>query len=88
MAKVMGRRGPSRKLGKMLATSIGKGGDLVGKLMGSEPQINSAAIQLGQMFHYYSSEKAKRELGYQIGCVENALRDAWDWFQLNGYMKN
>ena len=45
-----------------------------------------AATEMGQLFHYFDSEKAKRELGYQIGSVENALQDAWDWFQANGYV--
>lgn len=87
MAKVMERRGPRRKLPNWLATTIGFGSDAAAKFARSEPQINSAAIQMGQMFHYYKSDKAKQELGYRIGSVEDALRDAWDWFTLNGYAK-
>ncbi len=88
MAHVMERRGPRRKLPDWLATMVGKSGDLVGKLRQSETQLNSAATQMGQMFHYYNSDKAKRELGYRIGSVEDALRDAWDWFVTNGYVNS
>lgn len=88
MAKVMDRRAPRRKLPNWLATTIGKSCDLAGRLARSEPQLNSATTQMGQMFHYYGSEKAQRELGYKIGNVEDALRDAWDWFKLHGYVKS
>ncbi len=86
MAKVMERRAPKRRLPNWLAATVGKVGDCSSKLLRNELPINSAAVRLGQMFHYYSSEKAKRELGYKIGSVDDALRDAWDWFKLNGYV--
>ena len=86
MAEVMDRGGPKRKLRNWTASLAGKCGDIVGKLMKKETQLNSAATTMGQMFHYYSSDKAKRELGYEFGSVEDALRDAWDWFKLNGYV--
>jgi dihydroflavonol-4-reductase len=85
MAQVMDRGGPKRAIRNWLAYSIGKVGDLITKYFDRELPINSAAIQLSQMHHYYSSDKAKSELGYQIGSVEDALSDAWDWFKLNGY---
>ncbi|MEM9942099.1 MAG: NAD-dependent epimerase/dehydratase family protein [Planctomycetota bacterium] len=83
MASVMQCSGPHRKLPDWIATSAGKCGDLVTWLSGKERTVNSAATAMGQMFHYYSSEKAVSELGYSIGSVENALRDAWDWFRLH-----
>ena len=86
MAKVMERRPPKKKLPDWLAATAGRAGDLVARFSRTEPLINSAATQMGQMFHWYSSEKAIRELGYQIGSVEDGLRDAWDWFKLNGYV--
>ena len=85
MAKVSSKRGPKRVLPNWLASTAGKAGDFFGKLSKNEPQVNSAATEMGQMFHYYSSEKAKKHLGYKIGSVEDALRDAWDWFELHGY---
>ena len=85
MASVAGSRGPKRKLPNWLAVLAGKSGDVFGKLFRNEPQVNSAATQMGQMFHYYSSAKAEKHLGYKIGSVEDALKDAWDWFVLHGY---
>jgi dihydroflavonol-4-reductase len=34
---------------------------------------------------FYSSEKAVRELGYQYRPATEALEDAMNWFQTNGY---
>ena len=54
--------------------------------MKEEAELNSAAMKLGQMHHLYSSAKAEKELGYRIGDVENAVRDAWDWFKQYEYV--
>ena len=45
-------------------------------------------MQMGQIHHYYSSDKAIAELGYQIGDVKDAIADAFDWFVANGYLKH
>ena len=42
---------------------------------------------MGTLHHWYTSEKAQRELGYEIGSVEDAIADAWEWFQQYGYAK-
>jgi dihydroflavonol-4-reductase len=86
MAKTAGRKPPQRVLPNWLAHVAGKSGDLLGKLKKNEPQVNSAATAMGQLFHFYSSEKAQRELGYQIGSIQTALTDAWEWFKAYGYV--
>lgn len=85
MANVMGRRAPKQKLPDWLAETAGRTGDFIGRFARNEPSVNSAATRMGQMFHWYSSEKAIRELGYKIGSVEDGVRDAWDWFKQNDY---
>ncbi len=44
-----------------------------------EGDINGAAIAMGQLYHYYSSEKAKQELDYCIRPLSQTLEDAWQW---------
>lgn len=87
IAEICEASGPIKRLPDWLARVVGKFGDLWTYVSGTEAQVNSAATKMGQVFHYYSSEKAKRELGYQIGNVDDALKDAWDWFRANGYHK-
>lgn len=86
MAKIAGSRPPKRVLPDWLAGVAGKSGDLFGRFLKNEPQVNSAATAMGQLFHYYSSAKAQQELGYRIGSVETALSDAWEWFKTYGYV--
>ena len=85
MAKVVGSRPPIAKLPGLINSTAGRVGDLMGKLSGKEPTVNSAATKMGSLVHWYSSDKATKELGYQIGDVDVALADAWDWFKSNGY---
>lgn len=87
MANVMGSQRPKRNMRKPLASCAGWVGDFISRFRKEELALNSAATSMGQLFHWYSSEKAQRELGYQISPAEDAVRDAWDWFVANGYAK-
>ena len=85
MAKTVGCRPPKVKLGSFLAKVSGSAGDLISKFCKQELQLNSAVVQMGQMLHWYSSQKAIDELGYAPGDIDIAIEDAWKWFQLNDY---
>jgi dihydroflavonol-4-reductase len=63
----------------------GRSGDLIGKLTGREPDVNSAAVGMSDLFHYYSIARAQQELGYVVRPVEESIADAWAWFQAEGY---
>ena len=45
----------------------------------NEGDLNSAAVRMGYLGHYYNSEKAERELGYSRRPMEETLKDAWRW---------
>ena len=87
MANTVGKRGPIAPMGWGAAKTIGFFGDVVSKIRGKEGQVNSAALQMGQIFHFYDSKKAIENLDYKIGDVETALQDAWRWFIEYGYAK-
>jgi dihydroflavonol-4-reductase len=42
---------------------------------------------MAQKLMYFSSEKAERELHYRHRPATDALRDAVQWFQNNGYCR-
>lgn len=48
-----------------------------------EGDINGAAITMGQLFHCYSSGKAREELGYSNRPSQETLDDAWQWLSKN-----
>lgn len=85
MAKLTGGRPPIGKLPSWVDWLAGCAGDVQSKLTGVEPQVNSAATEMGALYHWYSSHKAIQSLGYKIGSVDDAIADAWDWFQEFGY---
>lgn len=88
MARTVGKRsGPRGKLPNWLAAVAGSVGDLLGKLLRREPQVNSGATAMGQLQHYYSSEKAIAELGYRIGPLDDALEDEWRFLREYGFVK-
>lgn len=86
MAAVTGGRTPRKVLPGWLASLAGTIGDTASRILpGAERTVNSAAVQMGQLNHYYTSDKAIAELGYKIGSVDDALADAWDWFKAFDY---
>lgn len=54
-------------------------------LRGEEGDFNSASIRMSSQYHYFSSEKARRELGYTTRSAEESIRAAWDWLVQYGY---
>jgi dihydroflavonol-4-reductase len=58
---------------------------LTGKLRGKEPRATVEAVRMGKKIMFASSEKAERDLGFQVLPVDPALRAAIDWFITHGY---
>ncbi len=65
MAQVADRRGPWKRMGKSLGKLAGLSGDWISKLRRRETRVNSAAIQMGELFHYYSSALCNRRTRLQ-----------------------
>ena len=55
-------------------------------LTGVEPRVPLDAVKRARKKVFVSSDKAKRELGFNPGAVEGALKRAVDWFRANGYV--
>jgi dihydroflavonol-4-reductase len=82
IARVAGVQPPRLSLPRLLATPIGWAGDLAEKLTGKEPSINSVTVDWGYCTRFqFSSDKARRELGYTTGPLEPAIADALTWFR-------
>jgi dihydroflavonol-4-reductase len=86
-AKVTGGRPPCITAGPLMLIIGGSAGDLWTRLTGREPLVNSAAVSSSWRSKNFSSERAKEELGYKNRPAEETVRDAWEWFQENGYAK-
>ncbi len=85
IAEVTGSRGPLLPAGPLQRWIGGAFGDLWGKLSGSEPEVNSAAVKMSSQLHFFSSELARKTFGYQSRPVRQSITDAWNWFVDHGY---
>jgi dihydroflavonol-4-reductase len=84
-ARISHSRAPWMRMGPLQRIAAGRVGDLLSKLRGRELDVNSAAIAMSSLHHYYCSAKAERELGYHNRPAEETVQDAWDWFREHGY---
>lgn len=86
-AEITGGRRPLFRPGPVNLWIGGKLGDFWGRIVGHEPDLNSAALALARQPKHYSSERAINELGYRIRPMAESARDAWDWFVNHGYAR-
>ncbi len=86
-ARVAKSRPPIFFMGPLVRVLAGAFGDLWSRLVGTEAEINSAAIRMSKLRNFYCSHRAERELGYQMRPVEQTVADAWNWFQEHGYTR-
>ena len=62
-------------------------GDLQERFIDGEPFINSAVTGFGACDRFrFSSARAAADLGYTIGPLEPAVRDALAWWAQNGML--
>ena len=87
-AKASGGSPPIGAAGPIVLKSAGRWGDLMTKLSGREGDVNSGAIAMSMLFHYYDSSRAEQELGYRLRPIEESAGDTWNWFCEHGYAKS
>lgn len=81
------RQRPGRlfKLPHGLAYSVAVLAEKWAALSGKEPFVTVDGVNMARKYMYFSSARARRELGYAARPAREALEDAIDWFQQNGY---
>jgi dihydroflavonol-4-reductase len=84
-AAATGGTPPVFAIGPLLRGGAGYFGDLVGKLTGREPDVNSAATALAAQKRIFSSARAQSELAYAIRPFPETAAAAWNWFRAEGY---
>jgi dihydroflavonol-4-reductase len=85
-ARIGGSRPPWMRMGPAQRFIAGRAGDLLGTITRREPDVNSAAVAMSSLLHYYSSDRARAELGYSNRPLEETVEDAWNWFKENSYV--
>jgi dihydroflavonol-4-reductase len=85
IARLTGRRPPNVQLPHDLIMPIAAMAELWARVSGREPFATVDGVRMAKKRMFFSSARAKRELGYAPRPAANALADAVRWFQENGY---
>jgi len=86
LAKISGGAVPRWRIPYAVAYAAGVASTSWANLTGQEPRAPLDAVKMAKKKMFVSSDKAKRELGFNPGPVDAALQRAVDWFRTNGYV--
>jgi dihydroflavonol-4-reductase len=86
IAAMTGRRAPALRLPRWPLYPVARLMEAVARRSGREPFITVDALDMSRYRMYFSSDKARRVLGYQPRPYQEGLRDALAWFRGAGYL--
>ena len=86
IADEAGVTAPQYKLPNSLFFSLGYLGDVLFKL-GLKFPLTSDNAWTATMFHWFSNDKAVKELGFHPGSAEAAIRQSVQWMKKHGYLE-
>jgi dihydroflavonol-4-reductase len=87
LAMLTGKRCPKLRLPPNLVLPLAHLSETWSRLThGGEPRVTVTGVRLAKKRMFFSTDKATRHLGLNPQPVEKALREAVDWFKLNGYI--
>ncbi|MEM7658122.1 MAG: NAD-dependent epimerase/dehydratase family protein [Bacteroidota bacterium] len=86
MATAIGHKPPGFGMPSPLVKLAGLFGSAIGKLTGNTPALSYPMARVSCDGHYFSPAKAVQELGMPQTPIEEAAKDAYAWFQANGYL--
>ena len=85
IAEIAGVRPPRFAVPRPIASALGWFGEAVQAVSKREAFINITRVRYGYCRDFiFSSDKAMRELDYQIRPIEESIADAIDWFREHG----
>jgi dihydroflavonol-4-reductase len=86
IAFLSGRKAPTIKLPRAPLFPLAWSAEAIARLTGKEPFLTADALRMSRYRMFFSSEKARRELGYAARPYRQGLSDALTWFRENGYL--
>jgi dihydroflavonol-4-reductase len=85
LAPLTGVAAPRVRLPHSGALAIGTVCEWVARLTGREPPVSRTAVRMARKRMFFDPGKAVRELGLPQTPVDDALRDAVEWYWAHGY---
>jgi len=87
IAPLVGRRPPRVRLPRAPLYPLAFGAEAFARLSGKEPFLTLDALKMSKYLMYFSSAKAKAELGFQPRPYARGIEDALSWFRQAGYIR-
>jgi dihydroflavonol-4-reductase len=87
IAGLVGRKAPTINLPRAPLYPIAWIAEAMAMLTGKEPFVTADALKMAKYHMFFSSAKARCELGYSARPYAEALADALAWFKAAGYLK-
>ncbi|WP_454767156.1 hopanoid-associated sugar epimerase [Cupriavidus campinensis] len=87
IAGMTGRKPPTVQLPRWPLYPLARVAEAVARVTGKEPFVTVDGLKMSQYRMFFTSDKARRELGYAPRPYQEGLRDALDWFREAGYLK-
>jgi dihydroflavonol-4-reductase len=86
IARLMTRKPPRLSLPRAPLYPLAYVTELIARLTRKEPMLTVDALKMSKHKMFFSSAKAKRELGYATRPWRLAIADAVNWFKVSGYL--
>lgn len=86
VAGVAGRRAPGIRLPRLPIYPLAYGAQAFAYVTGKEPLLTVDALRMSRYHMFFTSAKAKRELGYHSRAYREGVVDALAWFRKAGYL--
>ena len=88
LAEITGNQKPRFRIPHNLILPIAYIAEAWARLFGGgQPFVTVDGVRLAKKYMFFSTARAKRELGFKTIPVRQALYDAIDWFKQNGYLQ-
>ncbi len=82
-----GRKPPRIRLPRMPLYPLAWGSEAIARYTGKEPMLTVDALNMSRYHMFFSSKKARDELGFTARPWHSAIEDAVTWFRSAGYIK-
>jgi dihydroflavonol-4-reductase len=86
LAGISGRKAPAVRIPYAVAYMAGVASTGWANITGREPRAPLDAVKMSRKKMFVSSDKARRELGFNPVPVDGALARAVEWFRTNDYV--
>ncbi len=86
ISAVVNCNAPKRRLPAGIVQLYGKINALFARLFKFHPSITPELAKISCEEHYYSAQKAVRELKLPQTPLEQGIKDCYEWFKANGYI--